>query len=190
MGNMPITNDKGSSFLSSKEIGSIDAWISEMKKYPLLIPTKKRKLAQRTLELPYKLIGNGLNRIVYDLDNGYVLKIAFSEIGLISNGQEFSLYHSAHPDIKQYLCPVKEKGQGWIVMKKMERKAPINLENLQKLSTLTMKFLLRGIIPVDLRLANIALSHDNEMVVIDYGLFIKALHGKSDQSNDDIHSAK
>ena len=56
---MPITNDKGSSFLSSKEIGSINAWISEMKKYPLLIPTKKRKLAQRTLELPYKLIGNG-----------------------------------------------------------------------------------------------------------------------------------
>ncbi|MGE6261015.1 hypothetical protein ACQKCU_24575 [Heyndrickxia sporothermodurans] len=173
---MPIK--KESSFLSSKEIGSIDAWIFEMKKYPLLIPSVKKKLAQRTLEFKHKIIGNGLNRMVYDLGNGYVLKIALSEIGLISNAQEFCLYHCSHPDIRQYLCPVMEKGHGWIVMKKMDRKVSMNLVNLQKLSDLTMKFLLRGIVPVDLRLANIALTHDNEMIVIDYGLFIKTLYGR------------
>ncbi|MGE8205625.1 hypothetical protein ACQKP0_13795 [Heyndrickxia sp. NPDC080065] len=185
---MPIKYEKESSFLSSEEIRSIEEWTSEMKKYPLLIPIVKRKIAQRTLEIPHKNIGNGLNRMVYDLGNGYVLKIALSEIGLISNAQEFRLYHFSHPDIQQYLCPVMEKGQGWIVMKKMDHKASMNLVNLQKLSDLIIKFLLHGIVPVDLKLANIALTHDNEMVVIDYGLFIKTLYGKTVDSNDYIHS--
>jgi RIO-like serine/threonine protein kinase len=147
-----------------------------MKKYPLHTPRKKMKLAQPTLELPYKIIGNGLNRMVYDLGNEYVLKIALSEIGLISNAQEFNLYHNSPPDIRQHLCPVMEMGQGWVVMKKMDCKVSMNLVNLQNLSELTMKFLLRGIVPVDLKLANIALTHDNQMVVIDYGFFIKTLY--------------
>lgn len=178
MRNMPNENEKESSFLTSKEIGSIDAWISKMIICSHCIPREKVKLAQRTLELPYKIIGNGLNRMVYDLGNGYVLKIALSETGLISNTVEFNLYHSSHPDIQQYLCPVLEKGRGWIVMKKMDRKVSMNLVNLQKLSELNMKFLLRGIVPVDLKLSNVALTHDNRMVVIDYGFFIAPLNGR------------
>jgi hypothetical protein len=143
-----------------------------MSKYPFRTPWKKINLAQGTLTLPYKIIGSGLNRMVYDLGNGYVLKIAFSEIGLISNNREFNLYHSSQPDIQQYLCPVMERGQGWIVMKKMDRKVSMNLVNLQKLNELTMKFLLHRIIPVDLKLGNVALTQDNKMIVIDYGLFI------------------
>lgn len=181
--NMPIKNEKESSFLTSKEIDSIDEWISKMAIYPLSIPREKIKLAQRTLELPYKVIGNGLNRMVYDLGNGYVLKIALSEIGLKSNTQEFNLYHSSHPDILKFLCPVMEKGQGWIVMKKMDRKVSISLVNLQKLSELTMKLLLKGIVPVDLRLSNIALTDDNQMVVIDYGFFTTPLYGRNENSN-------
>jgi hypothetical protein len=182
MRNMPI-NEEENSFLSSKEIDSIEAWISIMKTHPLSTPKEKMKLAKRTLDLPYKIIGNGLNRMVYDLGNGYVLKIALSEIGLISNTQEFNLYHSSHPDIRKYLCPVMEKGKGWIVMKKMDRKVSINLVNLHKLSELTMKFLLRGIVPVDLRLSNIALTDDNQMVVIDYGFFTAPLYGRNENSN-------
>jgi hypothetical protein len=163
---------KESLFLTSKEIDSIHAWISKMSKYPFRTPWKKIKLAQDTLTLPYKIIGSGLNRMVYDLGNEYVLKIAFSEIGLISNTREFNLYHNSHPDIQQYLCPVMDMGQGWIVMKKMDRKVSMNLVNLQKLSELTMKFSLHRIIPVDLRFGNVALTQDNQMIVIDYGLFI------------------
>jgi hypothetical protein len=36
---------------------------------------------------------------------------------------------------------------------------------------LELKFLSYGVIPIDLRLANVAYSEDNKMVVIDYGLF-------------------
>lgn len=169
---MQNQNKKESSFLTGKEMKCIDTWISQMEKYSFRIPSEKRKIAQNTLYLlPYETIGNGFNRIVYDLGNGYVLKIALSEIGLKSNSQEFNLYHSAHPDIQKSLCPVMEKGQGWIVMKKMDGKASINVENIQKLSELAIKFLRQGIVPVDLRLANVALTHENQMVVIDFGLF-------------------
>ena len=40
-----------------------------------------------------------------------------------------------------------------------------------KLIELELKFLSYGIIPIDLRLVNVAYSEDDEMVVIDYGLF-------------------
>ncbi|HEY2420778.1 MAG TPA: hypothetical protein VGI04_05160 [Neobacillus sp.] len=176
MKNMPINNESETSFLTRNEMDSIEAWISIMRIDPLSIPKEKMKLAQRTLELPYRIIGNGLNRMVYDLGNGYVLKIALSGLGLISNTQEFNLYHTSHPDIQKYLCQVMEKGQGWIVMKKMDRRVSLNLVNLQKLSKLTMKFLLRGIVPVDLRLSNIALSDDNQLVVIDYRFFTTPLN--------------
>lgn len=168
---MPFHNEKESSFLTINDIGAIDRWISKMKETPLSLPSDKRKLAQRTLDLPYHVIGYGLNRLVYDLGSGYVLKIAFSEIGLICNTQEHTLYDNSNPEIRNYLCPVLAKGDGWIVMKKMERKASIKIENLEKLSKLSLIFLLHGIIPVDLRLANVALTDDNQMVVIDYGLF-------------------
>ncbi len=182
MRNMPFHNEKESSFLTINDIGTIDGWISKMKENPLRLPSDKRKLAQRTLELPYNVIGYGFNRLVYDLGSGYVLKIAFSELGMICNSQEHTLYINSNPNIRNYLCPVLAKGNGWIVMKKMERKASINIENLEKLSKLSLIFLLHGIIPVDLRLANIALTDDNQMVVIDYGLFTTTpLYKRADQ---------
>lgn len=144
-----------------------------MSKYPLRTPRQKVQLAKCTLTLPYKIIGNGLNRMVYDLGNGYVLKIALSKIGLISNTKEFNLFHNSDLEIQQYLCPVIEMGQGWIVMKKMNRNVPMKLVNLQKLIELRKKFLRYRILPVDLRLGNVALTQDNHMIVIDYGLFIK-----------------
>ncbi|GHH98878.1 hypothetical protein [Neobacillus kokaensis] len=181
---MPFPNEKENSFLTINDIDAIDGWISKMKENPLRLPSDKRKLAQRTLNLPYNIIGHGFNRMVYDLGSGYVLKIAFSEIGLICNTQEHNLYNISNPKIRNYLCPVLAKGDGWIVMKKMERKASINIENLEKLSRLSLLFLLNGIIPVDLRLANIALTDDNQMVVIDYGLFTTTpLYKRADHLN-------
>ncbi|PLT35090.1 hypothetical protein [Bacillus sp. V5-8f] len=161
-----------SHFLTSKDIKSIHEWMAIYRRYLLYTPWQKKQLALRTLTLPYKVIGNGLNRMVYDLDNGYVLKIALSEIGVISNSQEFNLYQTSDSTIRKYLAPVMEMGQGWIVMKKMDHKVPINLVSLQNLTELTMKFLLHRVVPVDLRLGNVALTNDNQMIVIDYGLFI------------------
>ncbi|OCA86127.1 hypothetical protein A8F94_13615 [Bacillus sp. FJAT-27225] len=161
-----------SQFIKRIEIQSIQTWIGHLGKYILYTPMQRAKIAQRTLNFPYAVIGSGLNRIVYDLGNGYVLKVPLSFIGLASNANEFHLYHYAHPDIKQHLCPVIELGLGWIVMKKMDRKMAVNLENLQKIGQLTQKFLLHFIVPVDLMPRNVALTHDNKIIVIDYGLFI------------------
>ncbi|WP_233522545.1 hypothetical protein [Peribacillus glennii] len=119
------------------------------------------------------MIGHGFNRIVYNLANGYVLKIALSDIGLLSNYREFELFHNSDLNIRQYLCPVLEAGEGWVVMQKIDRKVPMRMRNVRSLSDLTMKFLMNRIVPVDLRLGNVAFTHDHQMVVIDYGLFIK-----------------
>ena len=56
-------------------------------------------------------------------------------------------------------------------MKKMGTKVPLAIMEYTKLIELELKFLRYGIIPIDLRLDNVAFSEDNEMVVIDYGLF-------------------
>ena len=81
-------------------------------------------IANNTLKFKYKMIGHGFNRIVYDLDNGYILKIALSYVGLIGNANEAYLYNNCNEEVKKYLCPVKEFGSGWIIMKKMETNAP------------------------------------------------------------------
>ncbi|PLT29379.1 hypothetical protein [Peribacillus deserti] len=159
-------------FLTKQERQLIERWVSQMGNYPLDTPYQKMKIAEQIMQLPYKMIGNGLNRMVFDLGNGYVLKVAVSGIGLTSNKKEYTLYHSCHKEIRPFLCPVLEMGEGWIVMKKVKRKAAININNLISLVMLSSTFYRNGILPVDLRLDNVALSTENKMIVIDYGLFI------------------
>jgi hypothetical protein len=117
------------------------------------------------------MIGYGFNRIVFDLNNGYILKIAMCDVGLIGNANEAHIYNNCKKEVKKYLCPVKEFGSGWIIMKKMDNKVPFAIMEYAKLIELQINFLMHGIIPIDLRLANVAYTEDNQMVVIDYGLF-------------------
>jgi hypothetical protein len=165
------TQSNKSSMLSYEEIKAIESWISQMGKYFFKTARQKVVTANKTLEFKYKLIGHGYNRMVYDLNNGYILKIALSEVGLICNANEDYLYNNCNEEVQKYLCPVKEFGSGWIIMKKMDTKVPFAIMEYTKLIELELKFLSYGVIPIDLRLANVAYSEDNKMVVIDYGLF-------------------
>jgi hypothetical protein len=161
-----------SSMLSRSELQTIESWISEMGKHQFFKTARQIMLiAKKNINFKYEMIGHGFNRIVYDLNNGYILKIALSEMGLIGNENEAYLYKNCHKEVQKYLCPVKEYGSGWIIMKKMDSKVPLAIPEITKLIELEFKFLRYGIMPVDLRLANVAFSEDNEMVVIDYGLF-------------------
>ena len=161
-----------SSMLSRIEIKAIESWISQMGIYQLFETESQRMvIANNTLKFKYKMIGNGCNRIVYDLDNGYILKIALSDVGIIGNANEAYLYNNCNEEVKKYLCPVEEFGSGWIIMKRMETNASQAIMEYTRLIELELIFLSYGIIPTDLRLANVAYSEDNEMVVIDYGLF-------------------
>lgn len=157
--------------LSEREIQSINVWISKMDPYKGKDPGQKVKKAESILKLKYKRIGNGRSRIVYELNNKYVLKIALSEKGLKGNQTEFEIYKNCPPKLRKHLCPVKEFGYGWIIMKKISLKVPKNEIYDEKLSQLRDRFLKAGIIPHDTRSCNIMLSKKDKIIIIDYGNF-------------------
>ncbi|MDP1420198.1 hypothetical protein Q8G35_17825 [Peribacillus simplex] len=175
----PINNGKErihqpnkSTMLSRQEIKAIESWISQMGTFQFYKTAgQKMSTARKTLKFKYKIIGHGFNRVVYDLNNGYILKVAFSEVGLISNANEAYIYNNCNEKAKKYFCPVKEHGTGWIIMKKVDTKVPFAIKEYTKLIKLELKFLRYGIIPIDLRLDNVGYNENDEMVVIDYGLF-------------------
>ncbi|MFD0696196.1 hypothetical protein ACFQZT_19155 [Paenibacillus sp. GCM10027628] len=128
-----------------------------------------------------KIIGYGSKRIVYDLRNGYVLKVAKSKYGIISNKREVFAFTTAPPKIKNHLANILDYGNGysWIIMKKY----PSNLDKSKdyykrKLFELTAKFRGNGIIPYEVvnsheqpNYQNLRLNANGEIVVIDYGNF-------------------
>lgn len=124
-----------------------------------------------------KYIGSGLSRNVYDLGNGYVLKIAKPGAGVLSNRTEVNLYHSKVEPIKKYLAKIKDYDLGyrWIVMKKYSRKFPNSPHYRKKLMKIIKLFMVHGIIPSHhyskLPLKHLRLKSNNQIVIIDYGGF-------------------
>ncbi|AOH54710.1 hypothetical protein ABE28_010145 [Peribacillus muralis] len=170
-------NEKGQqlnngSMLLREEMQAIDSWIAKMGKHHFFDTTAQRMISvTTTLNLQYEIVGHGLNRIVYDLNNGFILKVALSEVGLMANANEAYIYNHCREEVRKYICPVSEFGSGWIIMKKMDtsvRHAVIDYTKLIKLEFIFLKY---GMLPIDLRIANVAFSEENKMVVIDYGLF-------------------
>lgn len=72
-------------FLSDRDIHSIKLWLSRMKT-PKNVKIKRKEKgirAESILQLKYDMIGSGSHRIVYDLQNDYVLKIVISRKGFL-----------------------------------------------------------------------------------------------------------
>ncbi|KKK38096.1 hypothetical protein WQ57_09745 [Mesobacillus campisalis] len=161
-----------STILSNSDIKSIHLLISTLKNGNKKNRKKMAEKAKEILQLKYKVIGCGKQRIVYDLQNGYVLKIAFCKLGIKSNETEFKMYNiHCPPELRKHLCPVIELGQGWIIMRKMESEVPMNKDFDKMLTELKNKFLMYGINPNDLTKYNLALSETGTITVIDYGNF-------------------
>ncbi|UVI28641.1 hypothetical protein [Paenibacillus spongiae] len=155
-----VEETKRSTMLSDRDLESIRHWIMNM----------KRK-SKNKLRLKYTVIGSGKTRIVYDLENGYVVKVALSKKGLTSNQKELHLYNRCSRRLRKHLCPVIEYGNGWIIMKKISRIEKLTEEYEKKLPRLRKKFLKEGIEARSLRSKNLAISSDNRIIVIDYGSF-------------------
>lgn len=127
-----------------------------------------------------KLIGSGHKRNVYDLGNGYVLKVAKSKAGLQSNKTEYFLYHSRRTaPLRKHLAKVIKYGRRWLIMKKYARPF-INSRKLHKqYLKLKRQFRRNGIRPRDMysmthkgpSLTNLRLNRKGEIIVIDYGNF-------------------
>ncbi|WP_171646476.1 hypothetical protein [Paenibacillus phytorum] len=127
-----------------------------------------------------KYIGAGGTRVVYDLGNGYVLKIAKSKKGIICNQMEVNLYKSSLKPIKKYLAQIidYDAAYRWVTMKKYDRKFPNSPIYRRELMKIVKKFLGNGIIPSNgvgqyhkPHTPNLRLKRNNQIVVIDYGGF-------------------
>ncbi|RKN64598.1 hypothetical protein [Paenibacillus ginsengarvi] len=127
-----------------------------------------------------KVVGGGMSRIVYDLGNGYVLKIAQSKDGIISNKREVTIYKSAPLILKKHLGHIKKYGDGysWIVMKGYHLNFKKTDRIMRKLITMKADFRKYGIIPSDITSKNgnpnnknIRRKPNGEIVIIDYGDF-------------------
>ncbi|MDQ0856702.1 hypothetical protein [Bacillus sp. V2I10] len=114
-------------FLTVTDLTSINFWISNLEHKRINEKATRLKVviqAKNTLNFGYKYIGNGRSRIVFDLDNGFVLKIAISYKGLKGNEGEFNYYSNIPDDIRKHLCPVEGFGHGWIYYEKNRINAP------------------------------------------------------------------
>lgn len=167
---MSLLNNE-SSILSEQDIQSIDLWISKMKQFNRLNLYEKVNQAKKVLMLEYKVIGFGHHRIVFDLENGFVLKVATSSFGLRGNLYENDIYKKCPDTLRKYFCPVREYGNGWLVMEKMNHVCPAVEEYSAEIDRLRRKFREAGFRPRDLKSENIALNKENQMIIIDYGNF-------------------
>jgi hypothetical protein len=175
--------------LSETDLTSINFWISNLEHQKIKDNESKLKVvnqAENTLNFSYKLIGSGRSRIVFDLENGFVLKIAISYVGIIANEREYNHYSHCPDDLRRYLCPVEAFGHSWIIMKKMESTHPNDEKYNKKLLKMEKKFIKYGISPDDIRnenghpkLKNLAVSEEGVIIIIDYGSF---KHGKPNKS--------
>ncbi|MFC7394393.1 hypothetical protein [Scopulibacillus cellulosilyticus] len=160
-----------SSILSKDDIKQITSWAKKIKKIDHLSKKQRINKAKNELKLKYKVIGAGRNRIVFDVNNRYALKVVITEKGLKNNEIEFKIYKHCPDHLRKHLCPVKEIGFGWIIMDKMKKKVPRNKLYKRKKQKLKKKFQKNGIVPKDVKWANTALSKSGDITVLDYGIF-------------------
>lgn len=127
-----------------------------------------------------KIIGEGARRIVYDLRNGCVLKVAKSKYGIKSNKREVITFYSSSASIKKQLGKIinYENKYHWVKMKKYTRKFPHLKEYKRKVYQLRYLFRNSGIIPYEVvtrkgkpNYNNLRLKKNGRIVVIDYGNF-------------------
>jgi hypothetical protein len=127
-----------------------------------------------------KIIGIGARRIVYDLGNGYVLKVAKSKCGIKSNKREVIIFYSSPAPVRNKLGIINDyqNKYHWVIMKKYNRKFPHLKKYKKKLYKLRGLFREYGIIPYEVvsrkgnpNYQNLRLKKNGEIVVIDYGNF-------------------
>ncbi|PZE21138.1 hypothetical protein [Paenibacillus xerothermodurans] len=161
-------------FLSDTELQSINSWITKLER------GGRRSYAEtdviEALRLRYKLMGTGKHRLVFDMGNGYVLKVARKKSGITCNRNEVVLYEQAPRSLQQYLCEIVDYGDGWLIMPNMQRTVH-RRKHAKKLAKIWKRFLKFGVNIHDvlrknnrmIRAGNVRLKNKKELVIIDYG---------------------
>jgi hypothetical protein len=97
------------------------------------------------LNFPYKIMCKGVNRVVFDMGNGYVLKVAISIKGIKDYKIEAFLYKITPSYLKRHLGRVISNGNGWLLMRKFENQIPRTLKYKKKILHVLNKFVKRRI---------------------------------------------
>ncbi|WP_126427808.1 hypothetical protein [Brevibacillus marinus] len=126
-----------------------------------------------------KMIGQGVYRRVYDLGNGYVLKVAKSKAGRRSNKKEVKLYLSSPYRVRKYLGKIVgfKEDYSSLIMKKYDQSIPETEKYRAKCFKVTRKFRKKRIFPYDIihrgkpNPRNVRVKPNGRIVVIDYGNF-------------------
>lgn len=161
-------------YLERKDLKSIRRWIRQLEDGN--VQSENESAVLKALQLPYESIGAGKHRIVFDLENGYVLKVAREVKGIICNNKEADLYHRAPSSLKKHLCKIVDSGHGWVVMKKLNRPVPNKNKYKKQASVILERFAANGIRISDVvsrssgnpKKANLRLNKEKELVIIDY----------------------
>jgi hypothetical protein len=172
--------DMGENYIQPIDLDVIVKWIKKVEEMDSNQKKYSIKHASRKLKLSYKIIGTGKSRIVFDLKNGYVLKIAYSVKGIKDNSSEAVLYESSTSTIKKYLSKVVDHGHGWCIMEKIHRSVVSDTKkNRDLVYKLRDEFLREGITPNDLtnrrndepRWKNFNIDNNRRIIVMDYANF-------------------
>jgi hypothetical protein len=69
-----------------------------------------------------QIVGEGKKRIVFDLNNGYILKLAKTKEGVISNKNEVLIYNSSPFYVRKHIGRIISHGKGkhWLIMRKQK----------------------------------------------------------------------
>ncbi|WP_240421681.1 hypothetical protein [Paenibacillus periandrae] len=127
-----------------------------------------------------KNIGVGARRVVYDLGGGYVLKVAKTKYGIMSNKIEVMIYRLSPSEIKKHLARIEKFGNdySWLVMKRYSLMLKKTDRNMRKLFAMKAKFRKYGVVPYEVttnsgkpNYNNIRRKSNGEIVVIDFGNF-------------------
>ncbi|WP_134703379.1 hypothetical protein [Ammoniphilus sp. YIM 78166] len=168
-----------SKYLNLSNLKAIHAWIKKLEQRKYKPKKSLWEKAHKKLKLPYPIVGHGKKRLVYDLKNGLVLKVAISVNGNENNRTEVDLYQNVPSKLKKHLAKVKEYGHGWLIMKKIEKALPRTKQSVLVVKELQRKFKKCKIDPVDLisknkkiRWNNMGLNKRGKFVILDYGNFI------------------
>jgi len=123
-------------------------------------------------------IGKGRNRVIYDLENGYVLKVVRSKTGIKHNKRELQMYFTSSSSIRKHLAQIIDYDKLWLVMEKYDRKFPRSKKYKKKLKKLESKFRKKEIDPIDMfdkrkktKRKNLRINKNGRIIIIDYGAF-------------------
>ena len=76
------------------------------------------KMSKREISNEFRYLGEGGGRIIYVIDNNYVIKLSKSDGGDKQCETENYIYNDVQENLKKYLCPVVWYKEDMLIMRK------------------------------------------------------------------------